>query len=654
MKYIKFAAAAILMLFCFVLSGELFQMHLVGFTSSYYTISIDIADREQMCSVVTSVTEAYGEHVFAVQRSTSDAFHSQLTIYADGDTQALLCRAQDLAEGEAKSFFSGSTEVLFRPFAEVVEDEDVTAFYFTGSKDTIAAIRDALYDQIPTSYFHKGDPSIEGSMMCGIWCVALLFILLLTWADIQFSKKSDFLKLAMGSSVGRMILEKILLDAAVLTAIAAAAYLALRGTVYLRFRLDFCLAAMPVFLALNSLMYLTLLRVNYKEVIYGANINGKLLVNSYVVQACVAILMVVSLSFNLIAIQQSRKGLAPYDTIEQMDGYYALSITPADSVSVEDGSLYVLKMDILLESYRQGSLLLSTVITDYGDSEENVILLNDLALDTVVSDPDVLGCESEADFIIFIPGARSGEIDCESMEDFAHAAASSFGLEEYSYETKEYTHVDVVYFDFRSDASNLPYGSELASDPIMVYCNLSEATLLALQESHESGSGASYIFESLIFKMEDTAQLSEGVTARLKDAQLLSVIELCGQYKASLLRGLIMNSVVSIFLLILGGLLISMIVKLEYMVHAKELALQKIMGYTLLQRNAVILGLEAFAVSIAFITGVFLSKMYGLFDMWTLTVISLAVLLLNSTFLLVNMGAAERHNTAHILKGGSL
>lgn len=60
---------------------------------------------------------------------------------------------------------------------------------------------------------------------------------------------------------------------------------------------------------LNSLLYLTLLKVDYKEVIYGANINGRLLANAYLLQAIVVILMVVSLSSNLVAIRENEKEL---------------------------------------------------------------------------------------------------------------------------------------------------------------------------------------------------------------------------------------------------------------------------------------------------------------------------------------------------------
>ena len=121
--------------------------------------------------------------------------------------------------------------------------------------------------------------------------------------------------------------------------------------------------------------------------------------------------------------------------------------------------------------------------------------------------------------------------------------------------------------------------------------------------------------------------------------QFRSLIELWNQYKSNLVRGVLLNSVLSAFLLVLNVMLISVIVKIEYLVHSKEIALKKILGYSVLQRNIAILFLNVFAVSIAFITG---------------AIVSLTILFVNSILILTNMTAAEKHNTAHILKGGSL
>ena len=651
MKCVKILITAMLTLFCFILSSELYQLHLQIFSNQYFYIDIENEDRNQVCSLVASAAEKYNENVFAVEWQNIDALHSRLLIYADVDTQSVLSHSQDITEGEARSFFSGSTEVVFLPFSDIVNNGSVNRYYFTGSKDTVSSIRQNIYSQIATSYIHKDGVSITNNLIYGIWIVLFGLILLFTWADIQFSKKSDFLKLSMGSSVGKMILGKVLNDAFFDIAIFGTAYIALKSKLFLAYKLDFVFYALIVFIALNSCLYVTLIKVDFKEVIYGANINGKLLANTYLLQAVVVILMVVSLSSSLVAIKENGKELAPYDTIEQLDGYNSLSITPTESISQSEEDVETLKSSIYLEAYLQDKVLLSTFCAALDD--EPIVVLNEVALNTVVSNPEVFRGDLKSDFVVYIPENKYSDIDSYDIEFAAATTASSFfGLESYSFEGREYSHVDVVCFDLRNE-SELSYGSDLISDPIVVYCNLSKAQineLLANNTRIDFGDR----WANIIIDMEDTSLFSKSVTDKLDDVQFRSVVDLCNQYKINLVRRVLLNSVLSVFLLMLSVMLILVIVKMEYLVHSKEIAIKKILGYSVLQRNIAILSLNAFSVAIAFITGVIISKMYDVFDISSLCIVSLVILLANSTLILINMTAAETHNTAHILKGGSL
>lgn len=650
MKCVKFVITALLALFCFVMSSELYQLHLQMFSNQYFYIDIENEDRSQVCSIVASAAKKYSEYVFAIERQNVDAFHSRITIYADEDTRNILSREQNIAEGEASSFFSGSTEVVLLPFSDVVNDESVVRYFFTGSKDTVSSIRQNIYSQVATSYIHKDSVSVADKLIYGIWIILFGLILLLTWADMQFSKKSDFLKISMGSSVGKMIFGKILVDIVFNVAIFGAVYAILQSRLFLSYKLNFALYALLIFFVLNSLLYLTLLKVDYKEVIYGANINGKLLANAYLLQAIVVILMVVSLSSNLVAIRENEKELAPYNTIEQLDGYTSLSITPIEGGQSSE-SVVELEASIYLEAYLQDKVLLSTFCAALDD--ELIVVLNEAALNTVVSSAGVFQEDLKSDFVVYIPENRYSEIDSYDIEFAAATTASTFfGLESYSFEAREYSHVDVVYFDLRN-VSELTFGSDLISDPIVVYCNLSKARINELLMNNTAIDFGDR-WTNIIFDINDTSFFSKSIKDRLADVQFRSVIELCNQYKSNLVRGVLLNSVLSAFLLVLNVMLISVIVKIEYLVHSKEIALKKILGYSVLQRNIAILFLNVLAVSIACITGTILSKMYGIFDIVALCIVSLTILFVNSILILTNMTAAEKHNTAHILKGGSL
>ena len=373
--------------------------------------------------------------------------------------------------------------------------------------------------------------------------------------------------------------------------------------------------------------------------------------NAYLLQAIVVILMVVSLSSNLVAIRENEKELAPYNSIEQLDGYTSLSITPSEGGAQSSESVVELEASIYLEAYLQDKVLLSTFCAALDDKP--IVVLNEAALNTVVSNAGVFQEDLKSDFVVYIPENRYSEIDSYDIEFAAATTASTFfGLESYSFEAREYSHVDVVYFDLRNE-SELTFGSDLISDPIVVYCNLSKAQINELLMNNTAIDFGDR-WTNIIFDINDTSFFSKSIKDRLADVQFRSVIELCNQYKSNLVRGVLLNSVLSAFLLVLNVMLISVIVKIEYLVHSKEIALKKILGYSVLQRNIAILSINVFSVFIAFVTGVILSKMYGIFDIGALCIVSVAILLINSTLILITMTVAEKHNTAHILKGGSL
>ena len=94
----------------------------------------------------------------------------------------------------------------------------------------------------------------------------------------------------------------------------------------------------------------------------------------------------------------------------------------------------------------------------------------------------------------------------------------------------------------------------------------------------------------------ELAESNLEITEKLDEIQLINVSELCNQYRNKLIRGVLLNSVFSAFLFVLTVLLISVITKIEYLVNSKELALKKIFGYSILQRNSVTIAINIFSV----------------------------------------------------------
>lgn len=649
MKTVKYVMSVIVIIFCFVLGSELYQSYLQTFSNQFYFIDIENEDRYAIYSAVISAAERYNKDVFAVERKDIDAFHSQIKIYAPAASQQKLGSTYSIKGGVANSFFSGTTEVVFAPFEEIVNSESVNRYFFAGTKNDVASIRQNIYSQIATSYVHKETMAASNSLIYVVWSLSFGLLLLLTWLDIQFSRKSDFLEISLGGSVRRIICKNILMDSLFILVTFWTIYLILNNRIHISYKLNFAFFALLIFCVLNALLYFTLIKFNYKEIIYGANITGRLLSNTYLLKSLVMIMLVISLACNYTVINKSIAALRPYTRIAELSEYNTLTVTVSNSATESDEYSNKVETQLFLEAYRLNKVLLSTSCAKLDDP---IIVLNDAAVDTVVSNPEYFQGSSST-FTVYIPQAKRGEIDDYDIEFAVRTTSSNFfGLEDYSFDVLSYPHTEVVYFDLRK-VSELSYGFEMLSDPIIVLCNVTSSDVQKLLNNDpyiEFGDR----WSNLLFNLSSTSSFSDDVMEQIDNVFFNSVVEQCDQHKNGLTRTVLINSILSAFLLVLSMLLISVIVKMEYLINAKELALKKILGYSLFRRNLEIVLLSVIASLIAFGTGLIVSNMYDTFTVLTLCVVSLWLFALDTLLLLGNMAVAENKNTAHILKGGSL
>lgn len=649
MKIVKYVISVVVFLFCFTLGSELYQSHLQTFTNQFYFIDIEFEDREAIYNAVVSATDKYKEDVFAVERRDIDTYNTEIVVYTTAAMKEHLIAQQNVIECNASSIFSGETKISYQPFDEVVSNHSVIRYYFTGSKEVVSSIRQYINSFMATSYIHKEAMTGSESLIYFVWALSFGFVLLMTWLDIQYSRKSDFLKLSMGSSAVGIVTKNILLDVLVNSSTMLTVYLILRNKIFVDYKYNFVVLAFLIFNIVNSCLYLTLFRSNYKEIIYGANINGKLLANTYLLKAMTMIMLVISLACNITAIYENADGLKPYHTIDKLSDYSTISITPGNEIKSDIENTERLKSRMFMEAYLQNKVMLSTSCAAI---DEPIIVLNDIALANVVSNPEQIKSNSKKMFVVFIPENKSDTITDYDVEFAVQTTASNFfGLTEYSFDTEYYSNTDVVYFDLRT-VSELPFGFEMLSNPLIVFCNISDDVINELME------GSSYVeFEdrwaNIIFS-NDIFDFSDEITKNVKEVSYNGVVEQCSQHKASLLRTVLINSTLSIFLLALSILLISVIAKMEYLINSKEIALKKILGYSILYRNISMIMLNVFSIFIAFITGFILSNMYGIFNSITLCLVCLLVFAIDTILILCNMAVAENKNTAHILKGGSL
>ena len=109
--------------------------------------------------------------------------------------------------------------------------------------------------------------------------------------------------------------------------------------------------------------------------------------------------------------------------------------------------------------------------------------------------------------------------------------------------------------------------------------------------------------------------------------------------------------VLSVFLLLLELFLILFILRLEYQFHAMELALKRIHGYSLLQRNKILIAITAVSSAGGTLLALIISSQLQVPGGYPLLWIGAAFMLVEISYILWKAKAMEQANLAAILKG---
>lgn len=655
MKKAKWIISVFIILLCFILGSELFQSYISTFSNRFFYFEVSVVDdRNNLYDLLTEYAEDSGIGVFSVERTTYNARHTEIKMYATNTAKAILENDYCIAAGTKQSLFSGTTDVIIREFSEIIKDSSIVRYYFTGTKEQVTALRDMVYSTYATSYIHRENTVGTEWLIGAIWGVSLLFLLLLTWLDIQFQKKEIFLRLSLGSSAWHIIGKNVLADTVVFAGAFCIAYLVLERFVFLGYGLNLAITAMLVFIAINALLYLTLLKYDYKQILYGANVNRRTLSNSYVLKAITMIVAIASLSVNVALIAENGRYLGYYRDIYQYGDYGLLYISPAMNVWADDynNEYDIIKTDVFLNCYKQDKVGFSLSCA-YDDAGIPIITLTD-TVNGFISNRALLSGLGDYDYHVFVPETNAHNYDAE---DIAFALQSSIGLfgqelDAACYEVIHYDHSEVLYFDFL-ETSKLPVGFDKVQNPLFVYCTLSDNQLdTIVQNTTDLMHGST--FNNFLFKLteEEVTQISE--IDGVKAVSYTSLVDQCDQYKSSLLRIVLLNSIISIFLLLLEMVIIVTIIKLEYMVNAKELSIKKILGYSVFSKNQTIFLLNLFGAIISIVTMIIVSLMFGVTKVSIVLLVGATLTAIEAGLIIFNILKLEKTSIPKILKGGSL
>ena len=198
-------------------------------------------------------------------------------------------------------------------------------------------------------------------------------------------------------------------------------------------------------------------------------------------------------------------------------------------------------------------------------------------------------------------------------------------------------------------------GSGYAENPIIIYCTFSGEIFPENPGIRENVMG---IADSVMFRLseKDIRDMVERYDLNSNGIYISSsnVKETYDYYRLQMIRALLVNTSVSGMLLFLEAIIIWVILRLEYVLNANELAIKKVLGYSVFQKNRSVILLILFSSAIGIIATIALSLMYGLALWYHAALAGVVTVLFETAAVIYFVTRIEKVAVSKILKGGSL
>lgn len=639
------------MLLSFIFSGEFFQYYLNTYTSQFSYIDITENEMNSQAEIQNNIyhlAEKYNIEVLQTERKNGSGRATSLTVYSTDEAFEKLKTEYSVSPNIYKALFLGTTKVDFADFKDKKLLGETERYYFIGEQRQIQSIRENIKNDYACSFIKNETEHAYPYLVLLIWAVVGVLFLILTWLDIHFQKKENFVLVSLGKPIRQIILKNVFIDFLTFSLIFSVLFALLGRFVYLGYEIKNIVLLCAAVLFLNALLYLTLFKMNYKEVLYGANLNERIISDGYVLKSISMILTVVVLSCNAMLISANFKELKRIKTLRNVENYSFLELNPVSLLNLGkdyEETRYGLINSIYGELQYRGCAYSFCGLSGENDyciiNSDSKFLLNGFDLKT---EPD-----GNSDFYILVPeeiefsqNADESVYDCIEMYFGSEKALS---CEKITYSGNG----ELLTYD---STEGLTLGAQSFENPIVIYINNPSLKLNC------DSSTLSTLFSKMLFNISNSEinTVCEKYQINEKGFYLQGekVKEKVSDYQAVLNRALLLNTVISAFLLLLELFIISVIIKLEYKVSTTELAVKKVLGYSVFQKNKQIFLLNTYAALIAVVSCTVFCLMYKLAVWYTVIAVGTSVLCLEYVIIAVLITRFEKQNVAKILKGGCL
>lgn len=627
MKYIKWLLCLVMMFFILLGIGEYYEIHLYEFPiKSSFSVLLSETEKENFVSFLEQKSDETDVDAYFTATETRNDLYVKEIYYSSENAKNYLIEKCSVTSGEHDFIFMPDITVNYRSLAEyTVNKSDLTVFLHGDMKkqaellDTVSQEYNVTHNGLISdiSFFSSKQfffQSIE-------WILAFVLIVAMNIYENAVTKKEKAVRYSMGESPKKMYLHSVLLDTAVFIPSFALLTAVLYPFTFVTFSYKTTLAFFAIFLAINAAAKIPALKIDLRKAFASSiQTNGLLLLSHIFKALCCFLTIAVSMTcFEMLYTSvQVRKQEPFFEKYKDCEFIEMIPSSKTDSSAVASKRA-VLGYKLFLEC--GDDFVTQVAFSEHkgqGGKKRNIIACGRTSKDAVLSAiPEISENELNPNgMTLIIPEYTGVETDIPTYYQLIKSVPSGetgyFFANEYTQESVEIlTYSENAYLTALYDKNN--GAGKIYKNPVIVL-NTFENTVIDEkyfskekidENTYGAGLETSMISELTAFKIsdEDFLRFAEENSFDIH-TDYLTETNLYGKYQTALDRNSRATLIAAILLAIMpiiDIIFMSVIIKMEYNIHAKEIAVKKVLGYNLFQKNKniFILSLAIYAVGIA-------------------------------------------------------
>lgn len=657
LKIIKYAVIFCLIFVALLAIGESYMLRLNNFYNEYPNTTIypqkGISDAEMLHDVQESA-QKNSVDFFVFEYSPLNIFYSKYTIYGTKDAEKSINEKSQIFEKRYSSLFLGDMSFEFKKIEELKKVGNIRDYYLIGNKNNIHQFKMDLINKYAGN--HPKDGFIDNeqqNLAISIWVIIIFVIALMTMYDINFQKKEVMIKVSFGERISKIISGNILIDTIVILIIFSLQLLFLSIYTEITSTLNISIKMLCVLLIINSVLYFNFYFQSLKEAFSnGANLK-RIFTITYLLKSLSIILVVLILSSNFAVISQSLNLYKQKDFFENHADYYY----------IEFGYLPIENSDGSIDSKTDEDAIINEKFYREFFNKFNPIVLSEmdysmsLQYEIIQANNNSLNYLSEQ-----ISELKNNKLDKPFYFLIHNKLRNNPNIEkeierifEDEHMNPSYGEYSIVYYDENIELIKMKkgdvYETKIVDNPIVFLNNYPANNI----QEPIGTDFKSYLLETM-YKPSNT-ELTRFIKENQLTDQIFIKTNVYENYKQQLKKAkriLYINIAFSVLILFLEFLILSLVIRLEYSLHALEFSVKKILGHSMIEKNKRLIFLTIIITVMSTIISALVGWIFGLTEIRSVLAVGFIILLLEFSAIFYCISKVERAQVPKILKGGNL